>query len=233
MEEGILPELEPTLAAPTDAPEERTPDLEATRAAPIDVDAPPMADVERIEAPIPGDAPTALPIAPVCRYCRTPAVPGERLCSRCGMRLPVIDAQLATAAPDLALLRTPPPPGEPARLAWLGHASFLVQLDGVSLLVDAALGPKLFGGVERNVPPGVAIRDLRIDRRRVDADVHGGPREVCRVEPERPGPAREPPVDLRDDHVAHPEVDRRVTDVDVPLLRRHAALPFDRARGPS
>ena len=73
-------------------------------------------------------------------------------------------APIPTVAPDLARLRTPPAPGEPARLTWLGHASFLVQLDGVSLLVDPALMPRLFGGVERNVPPGVAIADLpRID----------------------------------------------------------------------
>ncbi len=69
-------------------------------------------------------------------------------------------APVPTVAPDLARLRTPPAPGEPARITWLGHASFLVQLDGVSLLVDPALMPKLFGGIERNVPPGVAIPDL-------------------------------------------------------------------------
>ena len=69
-------------------------------------------------------------------------------------------APVPTVAPDLATLRAPPRPGEPARVTWLGHASFLVQLDGVSLLLDPALGPKLFGGIERNVPPGVALRDL-------------------------------------------------------------------------
>jgi L-ascorbate metabolism protein UlaG (beta-lactamase superfamily) len=69
-------------------------------------------------------------------------------------------APVPTVAPDLATLRTPPGPGEPARVTWLGHASFLVQLDGVSLLVDPALAPKLFGGIPRNVPPGVATRDL-------------------------------------------------------------------------
>ncbi len=63
-------------------------------------------------------------------------------------------------APDLRLLKTPPAPGEPARLTWLGHASFLVQLDGVSLLVDPALRPTIFGGISRNVGPGVAIEDL-------------------------------------------------------------------------
>jgi hypothetical protein len=91
---GSIPELEPTLAAPVDAPEETTPGLDPTRAAPVDVDSAPIPDIERTRNEIPGDAPTALPLAPVCRYCRTPAVPGERLCSRCGMRLPVIDQQL-------------------------------------------------------------------------------------------------------------------------------------------
>jgi L-ascorbate metabolism protein UlaG (beta-lactamase superfamily) len=69
-------------------------------------------------------------------------------------------APVPTVAPDLALLRTPPPPGEPARVTWLGHASFLVQLDGVSLLVDPALRPALFGGIARNVAPGVRLEDL-------------------------------------------------------------------------
>jgi hypothetical protein len=90
----MIPELEPTLAPPVDAPEEATPDVEPTRAAPVDVDAVAIPDIERQHAAIPGDAPTALPVAPVCRYCRTPAVPGEKTCSRCGMRLPIIDAGL-------------------------------------------------------------------------------------------------------------------------------------------
>jgi len=91
---GSIPELEPTLAAPVDAPEERTPGLDPTGAAPVDVDSEAMPDLERIQDEIPVDAPTALPTAPICRYCRTPAVPGERLCSRCGMRLPFIDTRL-------------------------------------------------------------------------------------------------------------------------------------------
>lgn len=69
-------------------------------------------------------------------------------------------APVPVVAPDLALLSRPPPPGEPARITWLGHASFLVQLDGVSLLLDPALMPSLFGGIERNVPPGVPIEKL-------------------------------------------------------------------------
>jgi RNA polymerase subunit RPABC4/transcription elongation factor Spt4 len=97
---GTIAELEATLAPPVDAPEDRTPDMEATRAPPVDVDAPAIPDIERIQSELPGDAPTALPIAPVCRYCRTPAVPGERICSRCGMKLPVVDVALVPAGTE-------------------------------------------------------------------------------------------------------------------------------------
>ncbi|MBK9519246.1 MAG: MBL fold metallo-hydrolase [Anaeromyxobacter sp.] len=73
-------------------------------------------------------------------------------------------APVASVAPDRALLASPPGPGEPARLTWLGHASWLVQLDGVSLLIDPALGPTLFGGIDRNVAPGLTVEALpRID----------------------------------------------------------------------
>jgi L-ascorbate metabolism protein UlaG (beta-lactamase superfamily) len=73
-------------------------------------------------------------------------------------------APVPAVAPDLALLARPPAPGEPARVTWLGHATFLVQVDGVSLLTDPALMPKIFGGIARNVEPGVPIEKLpRID----------------------------------------------------------------------
>jgi RNA polymerase subunit RPABC4/transcription elongation factor Spt4 len=91
---ATLPDLEPTSAAAVDAVPEFTPDLEPTATAPVDVESVSIPDIERQQADLPGDGPTALPLAPVCRYCRTPAVPGERMCSRCGMRLPVIDPHL-------------------------------------------------------------------------------------------------------------------------------------------
>lgn len=97
---GTMAELEPTSAPPVDAPEATTPDVEPTSAAPVDVDAVTMPDIERVHAEIPGDLPTDLPLAPICRYCRTPAVPGEKLCSRCGMRLPVIDSALVTGGAE-------------------------------------------------------------------------------------------------------------------------------------
>jgi L-ascorbate metabolism protein UlaG (beta-lactamase superfamily) len=69
-------------------------------------------------------------------------------------------APMARVTPDAALLATPPGPGQPARLTWLGHASWLVQLDGVSLLIDPALRPILFGGISRNVEPGLTVEAL-------------------------------------------------------------------------
>jgi L-ascorbate metabolism protein UlaG (beta-lactamase superfamily) len=69
-------------------------------------------------------------------------------------------APVPVVQPDLAALATPPAPGEPARVTWLGHATFLVQLDGVSLLTDPALRPSITGGIPRNVPPGVPIEKL-------------------------------------------------------------------------
>jgi hypothetical protein len=113
--------LEPTLHAPSLAAEERIaeleptrhafavdlpdvmPDFEATRTEPVDVDVEPAPDIEQTSEGIPGDAPTALPSIAVCRYCRTPAMPGERICSRCGMRLPVLGAAAAEAPPAVRI----------------------------------------------------------------------------------------------------------------------------------
>jgi len=58
-------------------------------------------------------------------------------------------AAVPTIAPDPAALRLPPAAGEPARLVWLGHASWLVQVAGVSLLIDPVLRDGIFG-VSRN-----------------------------------------------------------------------------------
>lgn len=69
-------------------------------------------------------------------------------------------AAVPRVEPDLAALATPPAPGEGARLTWLGHASWLVQLDGVSLLVDPVFSESLHHVVHRNVPPGVPAGKL-------------------------------------------------------------------------
>jgi len=61
---------------------------------------------------------------------------------------------------DLAHVRRPPAVGEPARLTWIGHASWLVQLDGVSLLIDPIFSDRIGPGVTRFVPPPLAVNEL-------------------------------------------------------------------------
>ncbi|HEX3771540.1 MAG TPA: MBL fold metallo-hydrolase [Polyangiaceae bacterium] len=68
-------------------------------------------------------------------------------------------AAVPTVAPDVAALATPPAPGEGARLTWIGHASWLVQLDGVSLLIDPVFSRSL-GPRRRNVPPALLPAQL-------------------------------------------------------------------------
>jgi hypothetical protein len=91
----IVPGLEPTRHAAVEVLPEPAPELEPTRTAPVDVAVAPAPDIERIGEDVPEDAATSIPIFVTCRYCRTPAAPGERVCGRCGMRLPVF----STAAP--------------------------------------------------------------------------------------------------------------------------------------
>jgi L-ascorbate metabolism protein UlaG (beta-lactamase superfamily) len=103
------------------------------------------------------DGSTPLGLGAVARWQVWDRVTGRRRVSPDRAPVPVV-------APDLALLATPPVPGEPARVTWLGHATFLVQLDGISLLTDPALMPSITGGIARNVPPGVPLARLpRID----------------------------------------------------------------------
>src|SRR3982750_3742924 len=54
--------------------------------------------------------------------------------------------------PDLASIGRPTQPGEPARLTWLGHASWLVQIDGLSLLIDPIFATRISGLIRRNGP---------------------------------------------------------------------------------
>lgn len=96
-----VPGLEPTRAAPVGpgAPEPLGAALEPTCVPPVQVDVVPTPDVERTATERSDAERTPLPVFVTCRYCRTPAMPGERLCGRCGMRLPVPAAAAGEAAP--------------------------------------------------------------------------------------------------------------------------------------
>lgn len=63
-------------------------------------------------------------------------------------------------APDLAALQQPPARGEGVRLTWIGHASWLVQLDGVSLLIDPVFSDAIGPGLRRRVPPALSVAEL-------------------------------------------------------------------------
>ncbi len=99
------------------------------------------------------DGTAPVPFTDVLRWAVVDRIRGRRRVSPAGADVPRI-------APDLAVLATPPAAGEGARLTWLGHASWLVQLDGVSLLVDPVLGDRIPGFIRRNVPPGVPVEQL-------------------------------------------------------------------------
>src|ERR1700682_714220 len=73
-------------------------------------------------------------------------------------------ADVPRVQPDAGVLARAPAPGQPARITWIGHASWLVQLDGVSLLVDPVFGERISGIVRRNVPAALQPAQLpRID----------------------------------------------------------------------
>jgi L-ascorbate metabolism protein UlaG (beta-lactamase superfamily) len=61
---------------------------------------------------------------------------------------------------NVAQLAQPPAVGEPARLTWLGHASWLIQLDGVSLLIDPVFSERIGPGLRRLVPPALEVAQL-------------------------------------------------------------------------
>jgi L-ascorbate metabolism protein UlaG (beta-lactamase superfamily) len=69
-------------------------------------------------------------------------------------------AHTRRVVPDLELLKQPPAAGQGARLTWLGHASWLVQLDGISLLIDPIFSDSIGPGVRRQVPVAIAVADL-------------------------------------------------------------------------
>src|SRR5690606_36768560 len=71
-----------------------------------------------------------------------------------------VSAPAPSVTPRHAELRKPPRPGEPARITWIGHASWLVQLDGVSLLIDPILSDSIGPGIRRFVAPALDAATL-------------------------------------------------------------------------
>ncbi|HTV26127.1 MAG TPA: MBL fold metallo-hydrolase [Polyangiaceae bacterium] len=69
-------------------------------------------------------------------------------------------ANTPRVAPDLDVLRQPPLTGQGVRLTWVGHASWLVQLDGVSLLIDPIFSESIGPGVQRHIPAAITVAGL-------------------------------------------------------------------------
>jgi len=71
---------------------------------------------------------------------------------------------LGSPAPRIALdparVKEPPRVGMPARITWIGHASWLVQIDGVSLLLDPIFSQSIGPGIQRFVPPALSAEQL-------------------------------------------------------------------------
>ena len=61
---------------------------------------------------------------------------------------------------NLENIANAPQKGEPIRLTWIGHASWLVQLDGHSLLIDPVFSESLGPGLKRNAPAALQSQHL-------------------------------------------------------------------------
>src|SRR4029453_11588767 len=111
-----------------------------------------MADTFRFRN-LDGSGPT--PFRRVFRWVVLDRLTGRR--RRSPARAPVPEVQT-----DVEVLRRPPLDG--LRLTWLGHASWLVQGAGTSVLIDPVLGPRISGVIRRNAGPGLTVEQLpRID----------------------------------------------------------------------
>jgi len=83
------------------------------------------------------------PGSDVFRWAVLDKLAGRRRKSARALKVPQV-------APDLAAIGRPMQTGEPARLTWLGHASWLVQIDGLSLLIDPIFASRISGIIRRN-----------------------------------------------------------------------------------
>jgi N-acyl-phosphatidylethanolamine-hydrolysing phospholipase D len=64
--------------------------------------------------------------------------------------------------PDLNRIKNPDP--HRIQITWVGHSTFLIQMDGVNILTDPIFNdrssPFSFGGIKRLAPPGIQFQDL-------------------------------------------------------------------------
>jgi L-ascorbate metabolism protein UlaG (beta-lactamase superfamily) len=91
-------------------------------------------------------------VIPAFRMLVIDGITGRRRSSPDKAPVPKVD-------PDFALIARPPGSGEGARLTWIGHASWLVQIEGKSFLIDPIFG-ELRMGPPRNVPAGIRPEEL-------------------------------------------------------------------------
>jgi N-acyl-phosphatidylethanolamine-hydrolysing phospholipase D len=64
--------------------------------------------------------------------------------------------------PDLLQIKNPHP--DRIQITWVGHSTFLIQMEGVNILTDPIFNdrssPFSIGGIRRLVPPGLKLEDL-------------------------------------------------------------------------
>jgi len=64
--------------------------------------------------------------------------------------------------PDLHRIKNPDP--DQIQITWVGHSTFLIQMDGINILTDPIFSdrasPFSFGGIKRLVPPGINFENL-------------------------------------------------------------------------
>jgi L-ascorbate metabolism protein UlaG (beta-lactamase superfamily) len=100
------------------------------------------------------DGSGAHPPSAVFRWAVLDRVAGRRRRSPGGAAAPAV-------APDRGRIAAP---ATRPRLTWLGHASFLVQIDGASLLIDPIFSDRIAGFIRRSTPAPLPARELpRID----------------------------------------------------------------------
>jgi N-acyl-phosphatidylethanolamine-hydrolysing phospholipase D len=70
--------------------------------------------------------------------------------------------QPAVVEPELSRIKNPDP--DQIQITWVGHSTFLIQMDGVNILTDPVFNdrssPLPFWGIKRLVAPGIRFEDL-------------------------------------------------------------------------